>query len=389
MHEKGYLGEGMNIAIFDVGFLKVDSMSAFDSLRINHQILGTRDFVHHDSFVYEGSEHGTYVLSCIAGNLPGQIIGTAPHADYWLFLTDDPFSETLQDELNWLSAAEFSDSIGVDIINSSLGYDVFDGNIGNHTYQDLDGHTTIVTKAADWAASKGIFVVNSAGNRGGPPRYKIVAPADADSILTVGSVDAAGNISFFSSRGPTADGRIKPNICAMGEQTVVASTVGGVTVENGTSFSSPLAAGASACLWQANPDANIMQLLYAIEQSGTQSASPDTIKGYGIPNFCTADSILKATLKVREYGDDKMLKIFPNPFNDGLFVDYFSEKMEVIYLELSDIEGRKIERKQYATQANTFNSFSFSDGLANISPGLYFFRIISANAVYCSKIVKQ
>lgn len=187
MHNQGYAGQGMVIAVLDAGFYKADSLPAFDSLRTNNQILGCRDFVTGDTLVYEDYPHGMNVLSCMGGNIPGSLVGTAPKAKYWLLRTEDAWVETLQEEINWAVGEEFADSVGADVINSSLGYSNFDNPADSHTYADMDGNTTIISNAADFAVSKGIFVTTSAGNAGGPPWYKITAPADADSVLTVGT----------------------------------------------------------------------------------------------------------------------------------------------------------------------------------------------------------
>jgi hypothetical protein len=390
MHNSGFMGNGMTIAVLDAGFFKADSLPAFDSLRTNNQILGCRDMVTGDTMVFEDFPHGMNVLSCMGGNLPGQLIGTAPRASYWLIRTEDAYSETLQEEVNWLMGAEFADSVGADIINSSLGYLKFDSGIGDHYYSDLDGNTTIVTNAADWAASKGIFVTTSAGNSGGPPWYKITAPADADSALTVGAVDSAGVIANFSGRGLTYDGRIKPNTCARGVQTVVASTMGGITTSGGTSFSSPLTAGAVACLWQSNPSATNMQLISAIQQSATQAFAPDSIQGYGIPDFCKADSILNFMLGVNEFPDsgDELLSVYPNPFSNAFQLNYYSAKKENVVFELYDVTGRAVLSEKHLLNAGINNTISLA-GTQRIPAGAYMLRATTSSNISFKKIIKQ
>lgn len=390
IHNLGFMGQGMVIAVLDAGFFSVDILPAFDSLRINNQLLGCRDIVTGDTMVFEDFPHGMNVLSCMVGNLPGQLIGTAPKAKYWLLRTEDAFTETLQEEVNWLAGAEFADSVGADIINSSLGYNKFDGGIGDHYYSDMDGNTTIVTKAADWAASKGIFVTTSAGNAGGPPWFKITAPADADSSLTVGAVDSAGNIAGFSSRGLTFDGRIKPNTCARGVQAVIAANSGGITNASGTSFSSPITAGAVACLWQSTPGATNMQLLQAIHESASQYFLPDSIKGFGIPDFCVADSILTFTIGINSIPSKKetALTVYPNPFQSGFMISYYSDKKGTIRLELFDVSGKQILVMDHIVTAHADNKITFSD-LSSLSKGIYTLRLISSDKTYISKIVKQ
>ncbi len=386
MHNLGYQGQGMTVAVLDAGFFDVNILPAFDSLRLNNQLLGTRDFISGDTMVYEDFPHGMNVLSCMVGNLPGKIIGTAPKAKYWLLRTEDANSESISEEITWLVGAEFADSVGADIINSSLGYNYFDNSSNNHTYSDMDGNTTIITKAADLAASKGIMVVSSAGNFGGPPWYKISAPADADSILTVGAVDSTGFIASLSSRGPTFDGRIKPNTVARGLNAVIAANGGDITTSSGTSFSSPITAGAVACLWQANPSVTNMQLLYAIQESSSQFSNPDSIKGYGIPNFCVANTILTGIDKL-DFDYDR-LNVQPNPFTDKFDITFYSNKKQTIFIELYDISGREIFRKQERVSTGTYNIFSIDE--ANIlANGLYLLRFRTPDKKYFKKIIKK
>lgn len=385
MHQKGYTGKGMVIAELDAGFYNVNILPAFDSMRTHNQILGCRDFVTGDTMVFEDYSHGMNVLSCMAGNIPGQIVGTAPDAKYWLLRTEDAGSESIQEEINWMVGAEFADSVGADIITSSLGYNKFDDSSTDHTYADMDGNTTICTKAADWAAATGIFVVVSAGNAGGAPWYKITAPSDADSVLTVGAVDSTGTIAGFSSRGPTADGRIKPNTVAQGVHACVESTSGPLAFYNGTSFSCPITAGAVACLWQAGPGKTNMQLLYAIEQSASQSITPDTIKGYGIPNFCTA-KIFLVGVDENEMNDES-LAVYPNPFSASSEISFYSAKKQTITVLLFDVTGRKILSAEKSMEAAT-NKFSLNE-MNRIKPGIYILQVSTPERTYTKKIIKN
>ncbi|MBC7861683.1 MAG: S8 family serine peptidase, partial [Bacteroidia bacterium] len=292
MHNQGYDGKNMVICVLDAGFLNVDTLTCFDSLWLKNQVLGTWDFVANESSVFEDHSHGAMVLSCMGANWPGQLVGTAPQAKYWLVRTEEASTELVIEEDNWASGAEFADSVGADVINSSLGYTTFDISSQNHTYATLDGNTAIATIAADLAASKGILVCNSAGNEGANPWKYIGIPADADSICTVGAVDGAGIRAGFSSQGPTADGRIKPDVAAMGNGTSVISPFSGTVIQSGgTSFSSPLTAGMMACIWQANPSKNNMEIIASVRSSGNQAANPDTLLGWGVPNYCTANLI--------------------------------------------------------------------------------------------------
>ncbi|MFP4621520.1 MAG: S8 family serine peptidase, partial [Bacteroidales bacterium] len=224
LHKNSHRGKNMVIAVLDAGFKNVDKLPVFSHIRQNNQILGVRDFEENDRQVYDTHAHGTMVLSLMAGYIPELYVGTAPEADYWLLRTEVGGSEYLIEEYNWIAAAEFADSAGADIINSSLGYTTFDDSTQNHKFPDLDGDTTPISQAAAIAASKGMLVLSSAGNQGEDSWKYISPPADADSIITIGSVDPSGNYAFFSSTGPTSDGRIKPDLVAQGITNVVQNT---------------------------------------------------------------------------------------------------------------------------------------------------------------------
>lgn len=381
LHNLGYSGEGMVIAVIDAGFVASDTLPEFARMWDENRLLGWYDFVDVDDTIFDkGGSHGTSVLSAMAAWLPGELIGTAPDASYWLLRSEDSKSEFIIEEANWLSAAEFADSAGVDVINASLGYSTFNAPYQNHTYNDLDGNTTRVTRAADLAASKGILVVSSAGNSGeGDWRY-IIAPADADSNLTVGAVDYRLQPVGFTSRGPSADGRVKPNVAAKGSLVRV-STRGGLDALGGTSFASPLIAGSAACLWQAFPEFNNMEIIDIIERCASQYFQPDTLVGHGVPDFRHAFDLL---FDFQRYDTDRFFA-YPNPFSDQITLDYFSRSDQTIDVEMFDLHGRIL----YNQSVNTIKGHnSLPLFPAVFSPGVYYLRLKADGAEVVQPVVR-
>lgn len=319
LHKAGFRGKGAQIAVLDAGFLNVDINAAFDSLRNSGRLLGYRDFVDPNVDFFKQNYHGASVLSCMGGNSPGNLIGTAPDASFYLFRTEDVNSEYLIEEDNWVAAAELADSLGVDVINSSLGYNQFDDTQMNHSYADMNGNKTRVTQGANMAFQKGILVFSSAGNEGNKTWKRIIAPSDGENVIGVAAVDKNGVHAPFSSLGPAYGGAVKPNVAAMGMGTILVTSNGSVGYSNGTSFSSPVLAGMSACLLQANPYASAKQIKAAIEQSASQYYKPDSLLGYGIPDFEKADKYLKVNHV--DYSNWKSSwAVSPNPFSDVLFI---------------------------------------------------------------------
>ena len=286
LHEKGFAGEGMTIAVIDAGFYKVDELEVFAN--IQNQILATYDFVDGNTNVFDDHTHGMMVLSTMGAKKSGKMIGAAPDADYILLRTEDVFSENLIEEYMWVCAAEFADSSGADIINSSLGYTTFDDTLQNHRYAEMDGKTTPISIGAGIACIKGIIVVNSAGNSGSSSWHFIGAPADNFDVLSVGAVDENEEFASFSSYGPNADGAVKPNVVAQGKNTVIISSSDTLRTGNGTSFSSPITAGMVACLWGAQPNQTPAAVKDAIYKSADRYLNPDDQFGYGVPDYFSA-----------------------------------------------------------------------------------------------------
>lgn len=387
LHQNNYWANGINIAIFDAGFINADKMEAFKHVFDEGRVLSTYDFVEDDLTVFnEGnSSHGTVVWSAMAAYLENEYRGAAPAANYHLLKTEDTGSETLVEEFNWIEAVEYADSVGVDIINSSLGYSLFDDTLQNHTYADMDGNTTPISIAADIAASKGILVVTSAGNAGSNPWAYITAPADADSILAVGAVDADRVKSNFSSFGPAADGDIKPDVAAMGSKTIVVKPNGELDEAYGTSMSSPLIAGMAACLWQKFPAKNNIQIIDLIKESSSQYNQPDTLLGYGIPNFCSAqlnDELLNQSSSVAW--------VYPNPFSSNLFITVFNNGVSEVgehRIALYNLKGQFIKKDRQPIYNAKTQTFTLNE-LEHLASGIYYLHYSSDTDIHHIKLLK-
>ena len=290
LHSTGCRGKGMTIAVIDGGFQNCDQIPAI----LHANILGIHDFVYPASQrFYRETDHGTKVLSAMAVNEPQVFVGTAPEARYWLLRCEDQQTEQPVEEDYWTMAAEFADSAGVDIINSSLGYSEYDGHRGSYHQHDLDGRTALISRTASMLAGKGIVLVNSAGNLGMGPWKKITVPADANDILTVGALSTDKKNASFCGVGPTQDGRVKPDVMALGSPACLISGRGSIVRDMGTSFSTPIVTGLVACLWQALPGKSALDIINLVRKTASQHQQPDNIYGYGIPNFWRAYMIVK------------------------------------------------------------------------------------------------
>ncbi|MCB2209182.1 MAG: S8 family peptidase [Bacteroidetes bacterium] len=389
IHNLGYQGQGMIIAVLDGGFVGVEEHPVFDSLWTNDQILGTRDFVHpYDQDVFTESEHGKSVLSTIGANKPGQMIGTAPKASFWLLRSEDVMTENIIEEYNWISAAEFADSVGADVINSSLSYQDFDMSQWTHPYSDMDGNTAPATIGADLVTSKGILVCNSAGNSGSSSFPWNGAPADADSVFSIGAVDGNGYRASFSSIGPTADGRIKPAVMAKGQGTTVARGYSGIETGSGTSYSSPIIAGMSTCLWQANPTMKVMEIQEAIKQSASRADNPDNEYGWGIPDYMEAHAIMTSIENQMTENESVFVRTFPNPFSSELSVEIRTNKNVNVRFELYNVMGSLIFSENHKnSDISTVSPFKHQ--LTNLNGGIYFLKINANGSTVTKKIMKR
>ena len=379
LHEQGYTGAGMQIAVIDAGFPNINTLAAFKRLRDNNQILGGYDFVNRSTSFYSGHNHGTNVLSDIAAFIDGQFVGTAPDASFYLFRTEDAENEVPLEESLWVEAAERADSLGVDVINTSLGYTTFDEDKYNYSYADMDGKTTFITRGAEIGVSRGMILVNAAGNSGNDVWNYIGAPADASSVFTVGAVTAAKTIASFSSFGPTADNRVKPDVLAQGQSVyIISHTSGNPATSNGTSFSSPIMAGVVACFWQAFPNLTNTQIMQRIRESSDRYSNPDVQYGYGIPNF---ESAYAKVLNNENVDFETTTTIFPNPVNNTFTIQTNIQDLSQFSIHIYNVIGKKVlEEKRL--QNNIID-------VSVLKSGIYVLRIMNKNQQKTIKLVKK
>ena len=381
LHDMGYDGTGVVIAVLDGGFRGTDEHPTFDNMRAEGRLLGVRDFVFGSTSVYSQSSHGTSCLSTMGAYDPNTMVGTAPKASYYLFHTEDGEGENIVEEYNWVSGAELADSLGVDVCSTSLGYIDFDMPQWDHPFEHFDGHTAPMTIGAEIAASRGIICMNSAGNEGSGT-CTLGIPADAEHILTVGAVDASGQRAWFSSVGPTYDGRIKPDVMAMGEGTYVAGNPGGWYGNyyngDGTSFSNPVLAGAVACLRQARPNASVQEICDAVRAAGNNADNPNNYDGYGIPDFVAALNMLDAVGEVA-FGENEIISVFPNPSKGTVRIAIFDE-VTINRIMIYGITGNVL--------LNTNNINELETTLNNLSSGVYTVKVDSESGSQTVKVVK-
>jgi len=372
MHAKGFRGENTLITLLDNGFLNADQVPYLQAIFTEKRVVGTLTTSPSLKSVYVGGSHGTNVLSTIAGQSPGKLFGTAYLANFAMAQTEEDDSELIVEEANWLRGAEWADSLGTDVLSSSLGYSEFDNVKQNHTYSDMNGRTTLVSKAAVWASQKGIICTISAGNEGTNAWKYISAPADADSILAVGAVDRSGLKASFSSLGPSFDKRIKPDVSSMGLGTVVGTTSGTIATSNGTSFSAPLMAGFAAGMVQANPRNTSWQIMDAVRKSGHQATKPDYLLGFGIPNFLKATSTLNPILGIEPIVS-LSIQLYPNPLRAGEKINIDLPAEMKVKLEVFNSQGMILT----SLMLDQMHEEIF---LPPLSAGRYYFRFIGPSA---------
>lgn len=383
LHENAKLGQGLLIAVIDLGFNGVDEIAAFDSMRNRGRLMDTWNYIYDTAHVTGYSEHGTKILSTMAAYAPQSYVGTAPEATYALYVSDDEDTEQSIEEDNWLAAAERADSIGADIITTSVGYNEFENPDDSYTYADLDGHTTLVARAANAANSKGMMVLASAGNEGATSWQHILTPGDADSIMTVGSVNADKQPSFFSGIGPNASGLLKPNVCARGTSVSIITGSGSIGTSSGASISTPVLAGLTACLMQAAPAFRPAQVRKLIESVSDSFATPNFKVGNGVPDF-------KRALDITDVADInsntiKDFRVYPNPATSELYIATRLSFKTQITVSCYDLMGKRVHQEKM--QAG--NGITSKINIQAFPPGAYFIRISSDKGYQVVKVVKH
>ena len=374
LHQQHFTGQGITIAVLDAGFPNVNTILLFERLRANNQIKGGYNYVTRSDDFYTGGTHGTLVLSTMGGYVEGLFTGTAPDASYYLFVTEDTGSENPVEESYWVEAAEAADSLGVDVINTSLGYFRYDDSRYSYSYDDINGKRAFISRGTDIAVSKGIFCVVSAGNSGSTTTPNIGVPADAFDVLTVGAVDQNRNYAGFSSIGPTADNRIKPDVMAKGSQSANSNVNGEITTGSGTSFASPITAGLVACLWQALPDKTNTELRQLIKESADHYTAPTPQYGYGIPDF------YKAMQTGMDLTDEKFI-IYPNPANDIVHLK-FPKDTPIVTVTIFDSLGQRVKEQQVMLGNPVFS-------VSELATGIYNYRLEGFGKDQKGKIIKQ
>lgn len=378
LHQQNFTGAGKIIAVMDGGFPGVNTASTFARLRNNNKILGGYDYVNRNANFYTGISHGTSVLSLMGGFKDGQLVGTAPDASYYLFITEDGDNEGPIELSNWVEAAEEADRLGVDIITTSLGYTEFDNPAYNFTYDDMNGTTTFISKGVDMAFSRGMICVVSAGNSGNDTWHFISAPADAAHALAIGAVDSSENYASFSSYGPSFDGRVKPDVAAQGQNPYVSNTNGNVNNSgSGTSYSGPIIAGMVASFWQGLPNKTNTEIIQLIKESSSIFNTPNDEIGYGIPDFSLA---LANALNVKNFSNNAFV-IYPNPVQNAISVS-FPNGFENATISFYSTLGQKVLEQNISSENAILE-------VNNLNSGMYLYKIQSQTFLQTGKIMKQ
>lgn len=386
MHAAGFTGKDVVIAIFDSGFPGVDVAPAFQNVfaegRFSQEV--SYDFVHHSPDVFHHDDHGTEVFSVMAAEIPDAYTGGAPKATFQLFVTEDVPTEYRIEEYNWLFAAERADSAGADIIHASLGYYDFDDPSMNYTVGQMDGKTAVVTRAAQLASERGIVVVTSAGNEGNIPSWRIItAPADGQDVLAIGGVNQSQQKTSSSSIGPSADGRVKPDLVALGSGVKVVRATGQISSVSGTSLSAPLVTSLAAGVMAAYPGLSSREIITLLRATASQANEPDHLLGYGIPNFRAIVNFQEQVAQTEHF------VIYPNPLRDPdtlIIRPMDPETINACQIEIVSSQGQVL-----ATTRATFNWLNRTHQttvLSAFAPGVYYVRISANKKRDTFKVVK-
>jgi len=380
LHELDYAGEDMIIAVLDAGFPSVLTNPGFADMVNEGRLLGTYDFQARSTNIDGTSTHGTKTSSDIGGFIQDQFVGTAPQASYYFFVTEYTPTETPLEEAHWVEALERSDSLGVDVVNTSLSYKGYDNNNYTHSYEDLDGETTFAARGGNIAFDKGMILVCSSGNSGDSGSPFPGTPADSKGVLTIGAVDSNGNYSSFSSYGPTTDGRIKPDVMAQGSSSAVIDTDGNVDYSSGTSFSSPIMAGVVACLWQSRPEVPNSNIMQIVRESAHLFNNPTDQMGYGIPNFEEAYN----ALEILGNENDFLLSnfaLYPNPVSSRINIS-FPQQIQNAQFTVHSILGKEILTTQISSTNNVVD-------IETLTAGMYIATITSNDKSISFKVIKE
>ena len=383
MHTDGIHGEGITIAVLDAGFPGVDTKLPFQKLindgRIN--LSASHNFVLNSTNVFAQNDHGTKVLSTIAALEDPQFFGGAYNANFQLYITEYDPSEYRIEEYNWLFAAERADSAGADIISTSLGYNTFDDATMDYTQADMNGKTAVISKAAQYVSDRGVLVVCSAGNEGADPWHIITAPADVEDVLAIGNITAQGSKSVSSSVGPTADGRIKPDLVALGTDVSLIAPDGSITSGSGTSFAAPLVAALAAGVWQKYPTLTRSELIFLLKRTASQFKDPDNSLGYGIPNYIALSNYQTTSTQV------DLITVFPNPFSSSMQIRPKNpDQVSTCRYQLTTLQGVILDDRNVEF---TWLNPSWSVPVSDLAAGLYLLKIRLDTKCYTYKIVKE
>lgn len=376
LHQHGKMGEGMLIAVIDVGFTGVNIVHAFDSMFQQNRLMDTWNYIYDTVHVFGYGDHGRQVLSCMASYIPETHVGTAPKAMYALYATDDLNSEQAIEEDNFVAASERADSLGADLISTSLGYNFFDNPADSYEYSDLDGNTTLTAKAANAATRKGIMVVASAGNEGTNSWQYILTPGDADSAMTIGSVNDQKVHAISSGKGPNAAGTLKPNVSAMGVGASVISAAGNVSVQTGTSYATPILAGLTACLMQTDPSLFPLEIRSLIESVSDSFATPTNNIGNGVPDFRKAYDQITGVEEITRTKD--AFEVYPNPARDKVFISA-KNYSGILTFAIYDLQGRIVQRGTAKTNE--------SIAISTLQNGMYFLKMNNGKDYQVDKII--